>query len=241
VKTRDTRGFTLIELLVVIAIISILASILFPAFSKARDRATTTACMNNMKQIGIALYTYLGDYDEAFPMNRMPDASHPITGSLEGSSRNWRTALFSYINNREVLSCPTNRYSRFKEESGNYPISYSYNGSMFHENSYRFNTPTRISRVKDPSGTLFIIESRTTFPDLGPWAWDSNITAYNNQQVGPFHVHGNKRMNCVFADTHAKAVSLPETMTQDLWKDSRAIYKGDNLKAIINKMHSEYR
>src|SRR5690606_32153882 len=98
-----------------------------------------------------------------------------------------------------------------------------------------------ISRVKEPAGTLFIVESRTTFPDLGPWAWDVNITAYNNNREGPFHIHQNKKMNAIFADTHAQAVSLPETMTKDLWKDSRAVYQGANLAAIINKMHKEYR
>ena len=67
---RQKRGFTLIELLVVIAIIAILAAILFPVFSRARESARKTACLSNMKQIGTALMMYCQDWDEAFPLNR---------------------------------------------------------------------------------------------------------------------------------------------------------------------------
>ena len=68
VLRKKTTGFTLIELLVVIAIIAILAAILFPVFAKARDKARTTACLNNMKQLALAIQMYLGDWDDFFPL-----------------------------------------------------------------------------------------------------------------------------------------------------------------------------
>jgi len=61
------RGFTLIELLVVIAIIAVLAAILFPVFAKAQEKARQTTCMNNQRQIIMALLMYAGDNDEKFP------------------------------------------------------------------------------------------------------------------------------------------------------------------------------
>ncbi|MFI5384949.1 MAG: DUF1559 domain-containing protein [Fimbriimonadales bacterium] len=80
------RGFTLIELLVVIAIISILAAILFPVFSQAKEAAKKTACLSNMKQIGIAMEMYNQDWEFVYPQAKRTDYQPDIDdadGSIE--------------------------------------------------------------------------------------------------------------------------------------------------------------
>lgn len=67
---KKKAGFTLIELLVVIAIIAILAAILFPVFAQARAKARQTACINNLRQIGLAFFQYAEDYSGKMPDRR---------------------------------------------------------------------------------------------------------------------------------------------------------------------------
>jgi prepilin-type N-terminal cleavage/methylation domain-containing protein/prepilin-type processing-associated H-X9-DG protein len=89
VSARSDRhsAFTLIELLVVIAIIAILAAILFPVFAQAREKARATACLSNMRQIGMATRMYVEDYDEKFPQSKQTD-SQPQIDDYDGSIEN---------------------------------------------------------------------------------------------------------------------------------------------------------
>jgi prepilin-type N-terminal cleavage/methylation domain-containing protein/prepilin-type processing-associated H-X9-DG protein len=98
------KGFTLIELLVVIAIIAILAAILFPVFSRAREQARKAACLSNGKQIGTALMMYVQDWDETYPFWVLPcsPAGFQQNGGLFPTEQ-----LQPYMKNWDVWRCPS--------------------------------------------------------------------------------------------------------------------------------------
>ena len=78
-KRRQPAGFTLIELLVVIAIIAILAALLLPSLSKARERAQAISCLDNTRQLDLAWQLYTDDHDGFLPYNLWMNASSPRT------------------------------------------------------------------------------------------------------------------------------------------------------------------
>jgi len=104
-RVGTRRGFTLIELLVVIAIISILASILFPVFSRARAKGRATACLSNESQILKAIMMYTQDYDETFPIVQGLGSGHYVT-TPSATGYQWYDAIHEYTRNWDILICP---------------------------------------------------------------------------------------------------------------------------------------
>jgi prepilin-type N-terminal cleavage/methylation domain-containing protein/prepilin-type processing-associated H-X9-DG protein len=122
-RISTNKAFTLIELLVVIAIIALLAAILFPVFGQARERARRTACLSNMKQIGLGVTMYTQDYDERMPESGWgvpcsDPATKTVTDNVFSGVFAWPIAIYPYTKSWQVLSCPNDKYkARFSKAS----------------------------------------------------------------------------------------------------------------------------
>ena len=150
---NPATGFTLIELLVVIAIIAILAGLLLPALAKAKDKATSISCMNNVKQMGLALILYEQDTGE------VPRCWPPFEPKYKDDKGNWHLNIWyrviqPYLG-REVKKmgygvfiCPA---TSKREKLNNWKDVYNY--AM--NSKFQGNRTYKMSEIQSPSGTIF--------------------------------------------------------------------------------------
>ena len=127
------RGFTLIELLVVIAIIGLLASMLLPALARAKTKANDVYCLNNLRQLGMAVMVYAGDHAERLPVaERIPtlptDTQNPdpriadVLAAYVGQSINTNNPPV-----KSVFSCPLDKPGYYRKEGASYEWNESLN------------------------------------------------------------------------------------------------------------------
>ena len=183
-SSHKSLMFTLIELLVVIAILAILASMLLPALNKAKAMAHLAECINNQKQMGIALFQYGNDFD-----SYIPRATY-VSDAQRGTGNSWDWVLLPYFNdNKNVFHCPLDNIKRAYYSST--PQSYYINHDQ--STSRLVDMPAcpagkNMSRIKETSTVTIIICGNIGQSPDGGWVGVNNTScvSYMTTHTPPF-------------------------------------------------------
>ena len=182
------RGFTLIELLVVIAIIAILAAILFPVFARAREKARQSACLSNLKQIGLAVQMYADDWDECLPYYQRP------------FGWTWYDDIQPYMRNRNITVCPSK--AEWNESHATHKVGYGLNEWIFPAGPPAGSSvpgPTALAMIDYPAETIGGADKdqgnvRMIGPSFsGSTAWPYNVDTRHNDGANFFFLDGHAK------------------------------------------------
>jgi prepilin-type N-terminal cleavage/methylation domain-containing protein/prepilin-type processing-associated H-X9-DG protein len=187
-RTSERRAFTLIELLVVIAIIAILAALLLPALSRARQRASATACLSNVKQIGIASRLYADENGDT-----LPRSTH--------TGQSWVNTLQPYCSGTNLWRCTRDANSTRK-------FSYAINDYLLPPDAGTSASDySKTTQVPAPASTFWLGECADAYVNLDHFHFspandgDYSPLAFSGQVAIRRHLSG---ANYLFADGHAQ-------------------------------------
>ena len=218
--SHPRQGFTLIELLVVKAIIAILAAMLLPALSQAREKARQAVCISNLKQVGLTVMLYAQDNDEYFIPQSMSFWTnvygagtyqwHDLLPFLYGPYLGWAskytnpssasTAWNWTQNNMHVFKCPT--YRRNLEVGAYVKSSYGRNVRLQYDDNGTYVAGTRrnsnFKAYKKPTRRFLF----TDYDPKGPY--NLNYACYGVATYGPVDARHSDGANFLFLDGHVE-------------------------------------
>jgi prepilin-type N-terminal cleavage/methylation domain-containing protein/prepilin-type processing-associated H-X9-DG protein len=125
-QENEREAFTLVELLTVIAIIAILAALLLPALSRAKEEARATACLSNLHQVGVALQIYVSENNNKLPV--MQDVSTDPAVAATNTFPAIHKVLAPQLGNTNVLRCPSDLQRLFEVTGSSYAWNFFLNG-----------------------------------------------------------------------------------------------------------------
>ena len=195
-KNKYSRAFTLIELLVVLGCLAIMMSMIYPVFFGMTQRAFGAKDMNNMRQIGMALQTYLNDKEGVLPR----------IDAVPGMGTDANPVIYPvYIATRKVFQSPFDK--RAASETDSAPVSYGIN-----QNTYDLINANMLS-VRSPSSTILMAPNYNGDPALRT-SWTGTATTAPNLAVGGgagmtlgTHLKGTQ-INALFFDLHVETMTF---------------------------------
>jgi prepilin-type N-terminal cleavage/methylation domain-containing protein/prepilin-type processing-associated H-X9-DG protein len=193
---RILRSFTLVEMLVVISIIAVLAALLLPALSGARQRAHTTQCLSNLRQIGIGMSVYSDGADGFYPQSG--DIIYWDQTDPTNHLPSWLQQLYPLVHNTNAFHCPMDRRAFFSYFNGS-RAAWIDAGGFAPVDSKKIRFPVAYVLAGDTLGRDFVPEDA----DKDDYIHNCVGGPGNGLPAEEWRIH-NRGQNILFGDGHVK-------------------------------------
>lgn len=214
--TRRRDGFTLIELLIVVAIVALLAALLFPVFSKVRERARQTQCLSNLRQLGFATFQYAQDYDDRYPYGGDPSDLNtnswqswkggkywPAIQEMQANQQTLPNVMAAYVKDRDLWHCPDDNGFDMGGSFEDIPLAAHPSCFQAFGMSYVYTTPLALD-----GQTISNVRAWSRRPPYSEHE-PVNVPLFSDH-VGHWHggqARNEERLNMVMVDGHAASVN----------------------------------